>query len=414
MIGLANARTPANHSSEWKQFRGPNGQGHAVAVGLPTEFNDTTNVTWKTAIPGKGWSSPVVLGNQVWMTTALEEGKSLRAICVDFKSGRILHDVEVFAPAKPVGINDKNSHASPSPVIEPGRVYVHYGAMGTACLSTETAEILWWNNELVVDHKEGPGSSPILFEDRLIVNCDGQDYQYVAALDTKDGHIAWKTKRSAPMRPQPDLKKAYGTPILIDVAGQPQVISTGADQVEAYNPRTGEELWRVRYEGFSNVPLPLVDASNLYICTGFMKPQLWNIRADGKGDVTGSHVDWKFTKQVPANPSPILVDGLIYMVSDKGVLTVVDSKNGQQVAQQRLGGNFFASPILADGKLYFCSEEGKVTIIAPSSKLEAIAVNDFPSGIMSTIAVVDNAIVLRTEMHLYRIEDRTRTTAAAR
>ena len=400
---FAAASSEFARAAEWTRFRGPNGQGHADATGLPSVWSEEQNVAWKTPLPGRGWSSPVVGENKVWLTTATDEGRSLRALCVDLASGTLLHDVETLPPGDPLHVNDKNSHASPTSVVEPGRVYVHYGSRGTACLDTSTADVLWRNQTLIIDHKEGPGSSPILFENLLIVNCDGMDEQYVAALDKTTGEIAWRTDRRGPMRENPDFRKAYSTPIVIDVNGEPQLVSTGSDQVVAYNPRTGEEIWRVRYEGFSNVPLPVIGNGVLYLSTGFTKPELWAVRTDGAGEATDSHVLWKVKRQVPANPSPLLVDGRIYMVSDQGVATCVNAADGEILWQERLGGNFSASPIYADGRIYFCSEEGTTTVVVPGAKYAALASNQLPGKILATPAVVENSLLIRTDAALYRI-----------
>ncbi|MGE3317095.1 MAG: PQQ-binding-like beta-propeller repeat protein [Planctomycetaceae bacterium] len=400
--------TADSRAEEWAQFRGPNGQGRSDARGLPLRFSETENVVWKTPIAGKGWSSPVILGNDIWMTTSIDSGKSLRAVCVDLNSGSIKHDVEAFAPKEPLAINEKNSHASPTPVVEQGRVYVHFGAMGTACVDAESGEVLWRNNEHVIDHKEGPGSSPVGFENLLIFNCDGQDKQYVVALHKKDGSLAWSTNRSAPLRAKIDFRKAYATPTIITVDGKhQQLVSTGADQVQGYDPRTGRELWQVRYVGFSNVPIPLFADGLVYLCTGYMTPELWAIKPDGSGNVTETHVVWKFKKQVPANSSPVYADGRIYFTSDKGVATCIDAKEGTQVWQQRLGDNYSASPLYADGRIYFCNEGGKVTIIEAGPKYKVLATNQLEGRFMASPAVHGKSLILRTDTHLYRIEEST-------
>lgn len=237
MVGTVSA------GENWPQFRGPGGQGIAEVGHVPTEWDESRNVAWKIALPGRGWSSPVVWGRQLWATTATDEGRSLQSVCVDIETGTLLHQVEVFRTAEPIGINRKNSHASPTPLIEPGRVYVHFGTLGTACLDTETGEILWTNQELNLEHKEGPGSSPIMHGDLLIVNCDGMDVQYVAALNKHTGRLAWKTDRSGELSESTDQRKAYSTPLVIDTPRGPQLVSTGADWVVAYDPTDGRELW---------------------------------------------------------------------------------------------------------------------------------------------------------------------------
>jgi outer membrane protein assembly factor BamB len=401
LAGLFSAGLPA---AEWSQFRGPNGQGQSAQTGLPVKWNEETGVVWKVPIEGLGWSSPAIDGNRIWFTTATQNGHSLRVVCARCDTGKIERDLEVFAPKNPVAVNAKNSYASPSPVVEAGRVYVHFGAMGTACLDTETGRILWRNENLVVDHKEGPGSSPILFENLLIVNCDGQDRQFVAALDKRTGKPVWETKRSVPFNVRPDFRKAFSTPALIDVAGKTQLVSTGANQVNVFDPRTGRELWRMQYSGFSNIPVPLVDRDRVYVATDFIRPQLWAIRTDGHGDVTATHVVWKLTRQVGSTPSPVLVKGRIYLVTDQGVATCVAAESGKIIWQRRLGGTFSASPVALGHYVYFSSEQGKVTVIRPADDCQIVAVNELNGRIFATPAVAGRALILRTDSHLYRIE----------
>lgn len=400
LLALAGGAAPA---AEWPQFRGPDGQGHAQATDLPLTWSEQQNVAWKTAIAGRGWSSPVVEGRQVWLTTALDDAKSLRAVCVDRDSGKVLHDVEVFRVARPPTINAKNSYASPTPVIEAGRLFVHYGTLGTACLDAKTGKIVWKNDQLKLDHKEGPGSSPILWQNLLIVNCDGIDVQFVVALDKQSGELRWKMDRPGPLAENPDFRKAYSTPLVVQSAGRDLLISTGADQVIAYEPATGRQHWRLRYEGFSNVPRPICDRDLLYICTGYMRPQLWAVRL-GSRLVTAETVLWRVTRQVPANSSPILVGQRLYMVSDQGVLTCLDAQNGREIWKSRLAGNFSASPLLADGRLYFASEEGAVFVCEPADSFKLLATNQLDGRIMASPAAVGRAIYLRSDTHLYRLE----------
>ena len=406
VLGLVLAMTGLGRAMEnWPQFRGPDGQGHADEAKLPTMWSTNQNVTWRTALPGTGWSSPVVWSNQIWMTTATEGGRSLRALCVDKTNGKLLHDVEIFKRDKPMEIQTKNSHASPTPVIEDGRVYVNFGTSGTACLATDSGKILWRSTELQLDHLVGPGSSPVLYKDLLVLTCDGSDVQYVAALHKDTGKLAWKTPRSGKLREKPDVKKAYCTPLTVPVSGQDQLIIPGADWVYGYEPLTGKELWRVGYQGFSTVPRPVVGHGMVYICTGFMQSELWAIRLGGTGDVTQSHVVWKITKKMPLKPSPLLVGDELYVVSDTSNLTCVDAQTGKVLWEHRLGGNFSASPIIADGHIYFSSEEGKTSVLAPGREFKLLATNELKERIMTSPAVSGNTLFLRTDKALYRIEE---------
>lgn len=391
----------------WPQFRGPEGSGHATASGLPQTWSESENVIWKTAIPGRGWSSPVIAGARIWLTTAVAQGQgqSLRALCVDRNTGRLVHDVEVFAEPAPPTLNSKNSFASPTPVLDDGHVFVHFGTMGTACLDAASGQILWKNQELVLDHKEGPGSSPILHGNLLIVHCDGMDVQYVAALNKSDGRLAWKSARSGPMESNPDYRKAYSTPLVVRAGDREQLVSAAADNLYAYDPVTGRELWTVRYKGFSNVPRPVFGHGLIYISTGYMKPQMWAILPDGSGDVSDTHVTWKATEQAPAIPSPILAGENLFMVSNNGVATCLDARTGSLHWRQRLGGDFCASPILAEGRLYFFNETGDGFVVRPAAQYELLAKNTLEAGCMASPAALGNSLFVRTETHLYRLEE---------
>lgn len=397
---------------EWSQFRGPNGQGRSDQVGLPVKWSEEAGIVWKTAVEGLGWSSPVICENRIWLTTATEKGHSLRAIAVRLDTGKIERNAEVFAPSNPVRVNAKNSYASPSAVVEPGRVYVHYGAMGTACLAADTGKILWRNEDLTIDHKEGPGSSPILFESLLIVNCDGQDRQFVVALDKMTGKRVWQTTRSVPYTVDPDLRKAFSTPALIEVGGRPQLVSTGANQTNVFDPKTGKEIWRVQYTGFSNIPVPMVDRNRVYIVTDFIRPQLWALHMDGHGDVTDTHVLWKVNRQIGSSPTPVLFKGRIYTVSDQGVAMCVAADSGKVKWQHRLGGTFSASVVALGEHIYFSSEQGKVTVLRPGDEFHVVATNEMDGRIFATPVVAGRTLILRTDSHLYRVEASSATASA--
>lgn len=404
LVLLACVQTRAGEN--WPQFRGPQQQGHSDSTGLPTEWSEQKNVTFKTPIPGEGWSSPVVWGGQVWMTTATEDGHSLRAVCADSKSGRVVHDVEVFHIEQLQPKNGFNSYASPTPVLEEGRVYVSFGTYGNACLDSSTAKPVWKSQELKLDHKEGPGSSPVIYKDLFLLHCDGTDVQYVAALDKHTGKLVWKTDRTTDFGTRPgDLRKAYNIPLIVNENGRDVMISIGAYRAFAYDPNDGREIWSCAIPGFSVVPRPLYADGVVYVCTGFMKPELWAIRTGGRGDVSESHVLWKFRQGVPTKPSPLLVDGAIYLIADTGVARCVDAKTGQQLWQHRLEGQYSASPVYADGKIYVCSEQGLTTVLRPSrGGPEVLAENHLDGRLLASPAIAGKALFLRTDKCLYRID----------
>jgi outer membrane protein assembly factor BamB len=394
-------------AEDWPQFRGPTGQGHATERGLPLEWSESKNIVWKTAVPGLGWSSPTVAGGRVWLTTVVESKErrgrlsaSLRALAFDVNSGRELVNVEVFRLDDAGYVNPKNSRASPTPIVDGDRVYVHFGADGTAALSM-AGEILW-TTHLRYESQHGNGGSPTLYRDLLIVNCDGNGGDaYVVALDTATGKTRWKTSRRRP------ADQAYSTPLVITVGQQDQLVSVGAYRAAAYEPLTGQEIWRVSYgDGFSNVPRPVFGQGLVFIATGFQTPSLIAVRPDGKGDVTRTHVAWTTSRGAPYTPSPLLVGNDLYYVSDTGVLSLADATSGQVVWQQRLGGNYSASPVLADGRIYFQSEEGMTTVIAPGREFRRLAINRLDGAMLASMAVSQASLFLRTHTHLYRIAER--------
>ncbi len=398
--------SPALAGDDWPQFRGPDGQGHSEATGLPLNWSETEHVAWKTAIPGQGWSSPVVNADRVWMTTATQDGCSLRAVAVDRRTGVLVHDKEIFHRDAAIEKHATNSYASPTPILEGDRVWVHFGTMGTACLEEPTADILWTSQEFQFDHEVGPGSSPALFEDLLLFNCDGTDVQYGAALNKNTGQLVWKTNRSGVITKPKDRKKAFVTPLVIHDGRRELVIMTAAEWVYAYEPRTGKEIWHVKHPGFSVAPRPVFGHGLVYVCTGYMLPQLLAIRPEGTGDLTDTGVAWKIDKSVPAKPSPLLVGDELYLVSDGGLILCHDALTGKLNWRKRLGGNYSTSPIYADGRIYCCNEAGQTTVVAPDAKeYKELAVNQLDGRFMASPAVAGNALYLRTDTHLYRIEE---------
>ncbi len=366
------------------------------------EWSEARNVAWKVPVAGLGWSSPAVSGGRVWLTTALEKQfpVSLRAIALDAATGREVLNLEVFTVEPNPLLNPKNSYASPTPIVEGNRVYVHFGPYGTAALTT-SGRILW-KARLSHDPEHGNGGSPALAGDLLIVNCDGIDEAYIVALDKKTGRIRWKTPRRKP------TGHAYSTPLVIRTGRQDQVVSVGAFRVAAYEPQTGKEIWRVEYaEGYSNVPRPVYGHGLVYITTGLQHPSLLAIRPDGHGDVTRTHVAWRMERAVPVTPSPLLVGGELYLVSDLGIATCVDARTGQSYWQERLGGNFSASPVFVDGRIYFMNELGITTVIAPGKEFHRLAANSLKDAwTLASMAVSGGSIFIRSADHLYRIGTR--------
>ena len=384
---------------DWPQFRGPTGQGHATVRGLPLEWSETKNIVWKTPLRGRGWSSPVIGGGRVWITTAVSEsgGASLRLMSFDVDTGRELADVEIFRLRSANLKNPKNSHASPTPILDGDRVYVHFGGDGTAAVDSGSGAIIW-KAQFPYASQHGSGGSPTLYRDLLIFSGDGHYEAWVIALDRRTGKVRWKTERRKP------FDQAYTTPLVITVGGRDQLISVGAYRTAAYEPETGKEIWFVRYEdGFSNVPRPVFAHGLVFIATGFQQPAMLAVRADGRGDVTPTHIAWTMTRGAPFTPSPIVVGDELYVINDLGVLSCVDARTGKLHYQQRLGGNHSASPIHAEGRIYFLSEEGVATVIAPGTVFQQLATSELNGATLASMGVANGSIFIRSLTHLYRI-----------
>ena len=417
-----------NEEKYWNQFRGPNGDGNANAIDLPIVFGETENVRWKIPIHDQGYSSPVVWGNQIWVTTAREDGKELFAICVDLISGNIIHDLKVFDVAEPqIEHPGLNSHASPTPIVEEGRIYVHYGTYGTACLDTQSGDILWERRNLNCDHRVRPASSPIIDEDRLFLTFDGVDVQFIAALNKNNGDTLWlkhrtvdsnfedvlkakgikDTEKTNKEKPN-DNRKSYATPTIITFKGKKQLISPAAEVTISYDPASGDELWRVRHEGWGwNVACrPIFSHDRVYLTTGIEKVLLV-VDPSGTGDVTDSHIVWKLRKGAPEIPSPLVIDDLIFMVNEGGIVLCVKAESGDLVWRNRIGGKYWASPLYAGGNIYFFSTDGRVTVISADQEFNLLARNEFSDGFIASGAVAGNSLILRSETHLYCIEDKS-------
>jgi len=412
------------HGADWPGFRGPWGDGHVSApgdtqpAGLPLHWSETENVKWKTAIPYRGWSTPAVMGGQVWLTTATDDGHDFFVLCVDAETGKILFNQKLFHCDAPESLGPaaagsvQNSYATPSPVIEPGRVYVTFGSYGTACLDTATDKVLWQRQDLPCAHYRGPSSSPVLFQNLLILTLDGADLQYTVALDTSDGHTVWKADRSAWWNPHPapgqnlregDNHKGHSTPLLVTTGGRTLLLSADANGDTAYDPRNGQEIWKVRNSLYSPAPAPVFDQGVAFFITG-LRGELVAVKDGGQGDVTDTRVVWRQKAHVSSYSSPILVDGLIYMAAAESFISCVEAASGQVVWTERIPGNYQASPVYADGRLYFFNQEGVATVLKPGRACEILASNTLASGFMASPAVAGKAFFLRTKTHLYRIE----------
>ena len=421
-------------AAEWPEWRGPGGQGHAQATGLPASWSETNNVTWKTELPGRAWSSPVIEEKNIWLTTAIEtrakkedadrrlkantgnqpltvlEKVEFRALCVDRDTGKLTQNILLLIAREPQWVHALNSYASATPIIEDGKLYCHFGAMGNACLDTRTSKVLWTDTSLVVQHENGPGSTPVLWKNLMLFHLDGSDQQFIAALDKRTGKLAWKTPRSGDMNKDPQLRKSYGTPLILTVNGKEQIISPASDWIYSYDDN-GKELWRVKYGmlGFSLTPRPVVGHGMIFMSTGFMKPQMLALRYQG---LEKPEIAWRSEKGAPTMPSPLLVGEELYFANDGGIFTCLDAKTGAEHYRERIGGNYSSSPTFADGKIYVHNREGLTTVIKPGKQFEVLEKNQLPGKIFASLAAADRALFLRTDTALYRIENKPAKQAA--
>ncbi|MDZ4817959.1 MAG: PQQ-binding-like beta-propeller repeat protein, partial [Planctomycetota bacterium] len=387
------AAAPHAYGENWPEFRGPTADGHSTATNLPLKWSEQENIRWKIPIPGKAWSSPVVWDNLIWLTTALEDGTEMRVMAIDLQSGKVVHDIQLWEIKDPQYAHATNSHASSTPAIEAGRLYAHFGSNGTAAVDTRTGAVLWKRLDLECDHHRGAASSPIIFENLLILTFDGFDVQFLIALNKETGETVWKVDRNIhPATLDGDYKKAYGTPRILKIGEELQLISPSAGATVAYDPRTGKELWRVLSGGMNAAARPLFGNGMIYATTAAGGWQLFAMRPGGHGDISKSHVEWKYAKAVPTRSSPLLNDDRIYMVNDTGIISCVNAKTGKSVWVERVGGNFSSSPIYADGKIYFFNETGTALVLKPADNYELLATNELSEGMMASPVAVDGSL----------------------
>jgi outer membrane protein assembly factor BamB len=416
----------ASARAEWPDFRGPwfdgraTAPGHTNLLGLPLHWSETENVRWKTPIPYRGWSSPVILNGQIWLTTATIDGHDFFALCLDQETGKILSNQKVFHCDNPESLGaavNFNCYASPSAVLEPGRAYVNFGSYGTACIDSATFKVLWQRDDLPCRHFRGPGSSPILFENLLILTLDGIDLQYMAALDKNTGKTVWKTDRTAhwndlnangePMGGG-DFRKAFSTPIIVDVGGAKEMLSAGSKADYDYDPVTGRELWKMSCAGYSPASRPIFDHGLAIFCTGNGKSELLAVHPGGHGELPASTVAWRAARAAPSQTSGTVDDGLLFLVNEGGIASCFQTADGAEVWRERIGGEYSASVLYGDGRIYCFSRDGKITVLKAGRTFEPLATNQMAGGFMASPAASGRALYLRTKTDLYRIEDGAR------
>jgi len=407
--------TSKAQQDNWTHFRGSNLNGIATETKAPTIWNDSTNIMWKTDIAGKGWSSPVVYGNQIWVTTATDNGKKMLGICLDINSGKKLYELDLFHPDSVFAKHAMNSYATPTCAIEEGFVYIHFGSYGTACVNTATGATVWKRTDLKCAHAQGPGASPIIYKDLLILNYEGTDVQFLIALDKRTGKTIWKTDRSAEFNKPLDAigRKAYITPIVLNVKGVDLLISNGSAVCNAFEAATGKEVWHIVKGLDSSVAMPFEENGTIYYYTSFLTPgaadryiELLSVNPDGKGDIAKTNVNWTIKSAPFQLSTPVIKDGLIYTIDALNTLACLDAKTGKELYTKKLKSKFHSSPILANGNVYFNSVKGETLVIKQGKELQVVAENKLPGEVYATPAFVRNSIIFRNEKSVYRIADK--------
>lgn len=404
-----------NAAENWPNYRGPSKDGTVDPTSkLPTKWGEDKNVKWKTEIHGRAWSSPAIWGDQIWLTTASKDGKKLTGMCVDKNSGKLIYDQLLFTIKEPQFAHKFNSYASPSPVLESGRAYLHWGSPGTACINTKTFKTLWTRPDFVCDHFRGSGSSPFIYNNLLVLTMDGADAQYLVALDKDTGKTIWRTDRSTDFKDldangnpkrDGDERKCYSTPIIVNVDGRDLLISPGAKAAWAYEPLTGKPVWQFRYKNHSSASRPVFNNGLLYINSGYSVAELFAVKPSGTGDITDKNKVWGVSgSNIPKKPSPILHKGLLYLCSDSGIATCLDAATGKEIWKARLGGNYSAALIRHNNYIYAFSEDGRGVVFTTGREFKLISENKLPDGFMASPAVSGNSLYLRTRTHLYRVD----------
>jgi outer membrane protein assembly factor BamB len=382
----------------WPRWRGPTGQGVATGGGYPDRWSATENVLWKTPVPGSGNSSPIVWGDRMFLTTAYDGGRRVSVLAYRRSDGRLLW--ETAAPEGPIDRRShyKNGHASATPSTDGERIYVSFGARGLFALDFD-GKVLWRRDLGPFAAYHGAAGSPLLYKDRIILYQDQFQGSFIAAFDTRTGRQIWRTPRNA--------RNGWGTPIAIRVAGHDEIIVNSQQQVQAYDPDRGGELWRCRGSSYEVIPTPVVGYGMVFCSSGRAGPTL-AITPGGSGDVSQTHVAWRSPRGSPFVPSPILYGEQLYMVNDMAsIVTSLEARTGEAVWQGRLGvarrEGFSASPVAVDGKVFFTNEDGDTFVLRAGRTFDLLHVNELGERTLASPALVDGRWYIRTDENLYAI-----------
>lgn len=400
-------------AENWPQFRGPTGQGLSKEKNLPLHWSAGENVVWKTEIAGESWSSPIIWGDRVFVTTATDSGETCRVISLDRRSGKVLWNKEIFKQIlrRKEG---RNTYATPTPATNGERVYACFGDGSFVALNF-SGEVVWTNRDYKFYGQHGLGSSPILYRDLLIMARDGSsegedkklgwqkpwDQSYVLALDVKTGRERWKGSRGL-------SRISHCVPrIWIPTGGSAQIISEAGDVVQGFDAENGRRLWSSEVIGEGKVPSVVLGDGLVFTSGGWGgKESIKAFRLGGAGDLKETNLLWEQKKGMPKVPSMIYVKPFLFAISDGGIATCMKSDSGEVVWQERVGGNFSASPASAEDRIYFLSDEGETTIIAAEPEFKVLARNSLNEKCQASMALSQGQIFIRTEKNLYCVEEK--------
>ena len=390
-------------AEDWPCWRGPTHQGISSEKGLPVKWSATANIAWKTKVPGEGWSSPIVCRDRVFLTATSPDGVACRVLCFDRKSGELVWDKEVFKQ-KPGGKRGENSHASPTPATDGQRVYAVFSEGGFAAVRYD-GSLAWTNRQYKHKCVHGLGASPLLYNGLLVMPFDGSDggdgfgvawdKAVILALDAETGEVRWQGKRGL-------SRHAHISPNVWADGEHHEILSGAGDVFQGFDPASGKLLWTAKCPGEGAVSSLVVGGGLGFMASGSGRT-LRAVRLGGQGDVTKTHVAWEMIQGVPFVPSPLYLDGCLYIVDDKGVAQCVAAGSGKVFWQERLGGAFWPSPIAAGGKIYFLSNSGETVIIEAARKYKLVARNPLGEKCMASPAVSGGQLFVRGERNLYCI-----------
>jgi outer membrane protein assembly factor BamB len=408
LLAFALSIATTTRAENWPSFRGPTGQGISTETGLPTMWSATENISWKTPIPGAGYSSPIVWGDRVFVTTVTDDGESCRILAISTKDGAILWNVEVFRQMKTFK-QPQNSYATPTPATDGAHVFAVFSEGGIAAVTVD-GKRAWVNQDVKHYSQHGLGSSPVLYRDTLIMPYDGSskgpdkgvgwqspwDQAFLLAVDKATGREKWRAKRGL-------SRIAHTTPVVANHKGRDVLLSTAGDVIQEFNPQTGARLWTVRAEGEGVTPTVVVGEGLIFASSGFGNPRLRAVKLDRDSDDATRTVVWETKKNVPMIPSAVYVKPNLFTVSEKGMATCFDAATGKVHWEQRLEGTFAASPVSAEGRVYFLSEAGETTVIQARPEFMQIARNGLNEPCQASMAVSGEKLFIRTRNNLYCI-----------